>query len=78
MLEITKINVFIQAHGQDVIEFCTAIPEPLLTAELGQYLSLMARCSRMDGERWVRETFPDVPLEVFNYFSGRLKPGSGT
>jgi hypothetical protein len=75
---ITKINIFIQAYGQDIIEFQTDLPEPLLVAEPGQMLSLIARCSRMDGERWVRATFPDVPCEVFNYFSGRLKEGSGT
>ena len=75
-MTITKINVYIQAYGQDVIEFVTDLPEPLLVAEPGQMLSLMARCSRMDGERWVRETFPDTPMEVMNYFSGRLKSGS--
>lgn len=76
MLKITKINVYIQQHGQDVIEFCTQIPEPLRTAEPGQMLSLIGRATRMDGEQWVKATFPDVPCEVFNYFSGRLKEGS--
>lgn len=75
-MTITKINVFIQRYGQDVIEFVTDLPEPLITAEPGQIFSLMGRCSRMDGERWVKETFPGMPVEVFNYHSGRLKPGS--
>lgn len=76
MLRITKINIYIQQHGQDVIEFCTEIPEPLLTAEPGQMLSLIGRATRMRGEQWARATFPDIEVEVFNYFSGRLKSGS--
>lgn len=76
-MTITKINVYIQQYGQDVIEFVTDLPEPLITAEPGQMLSLMARCSRMHGEKWVRETFPDTAMEVFNYIKGRINRGNG-
>ena len=63
MFIITSIQILTLRHEQDQVTLNTSYPSP---NSFDEHLDLWFRTPQGDGERYCKEYFPDIPIEVVN------------
>lgn len=66
-MRILKATILITRHGADTVSLQTDLPEGCFTTDDKEKMCLSFKVAHGGGEYYVKEHFPDIPVEVLNY-----------